>query len=175
VDVNADLLRWPGEHYAQPGLTFTHIDAANSVYNPHGSTPAAQARLPFADGSFDVIVAFSLFTHLLRDAAERYLNEISRLLRPDGRLLATWFLLTDERERCIKRGKTSQILRHRWPTGLRVADPRRPEAAVGYPETVVQQLVSTAGLKIVQVHRGSWCCDELFVSDYQDQIVVGCG
>jgi ubiquinone/menaquinone biosynthesis C-methylase UbiE len=44
-------------------------------------------RLPFADGSFDGIVASSVFEYL--DDVPRVAEELSRVLRPDGILLLT--------------------------------------------------------------------------------------
>jgi len=46
---------------------------------------------PFADGSFSVVVAGDLFHHLDDAALGRTLEEIRRVLRPDGRLLAWWY------------------------------------------------------------------------------------
>ncbi len=45
--------------------------------------------LPYDDGSFDLITAFSVFTHLRRADQAAWLDEMRRLLRPGGVLLAT--------------------------------------------------------------------------------------
>jgi SAM-dependent methyltransferase len=47
-------------------------------------------RLPFADGLFDVIYAFSVFTHLV-DNWSSWLLELHRLIRDDGVLALTVF------------------------------------------------------------------------------------
>ncbi len=41
-------------------------------------------RLPLADASFDMAVAFSVFTHLLHHESYIYLEEFHRVLRPGG-------------------------------------------------------------------------------------------
>jgi SAM-dependent methyltransferase len=45
--------------------------------------------LPFGDGSFDVVLAVSVFTHFTEAEQFAWLAEIRRLLKPGGRLVAT--------------------------------------------------------------------------------------
>jgi SAM-dependent methyltransferase len=45
-------------------------------------------RLPFADGSFDLVLFTEIIEHLTLDP-HRYLAEVRRVLRPNGRLLIT--------------------------------------------------------------------------------------
>jgi SAM-dependent methyltransferase len=45
-------------------------------------------QLPFADGSFDLVLLTEIIEHLTIDP-HRYLAEVRRVLRPDGRLLIT--------------------------------------------------------------------------------------
>ena len=46
-----------------------------------------QIEIPDADASTDMVVAFSLFTHLLHEETYRYLQECVRVLKPGGRLV----------------------------------------------------------------------------------------
>lgn len=43
----------------------------------------------FADGTFDLIYCYSVFSHLAEDAHRRWLEEFKRILRPGGLLIAT--------------------------------------------------------------------------------------
>jgi SAM-dependent methyltransferase len=43
----------------------------------------------FADGTFDLVYAFSVFSHLSEDMHRRWLQEIRRILKPGGLFLAT--------------------------------------------------------------------------------------
>jgi SAM-dependent methyltransferase len=45
--------------------------------------------LPFPDGHFDLVIAFSVFTHLERGVQKTWLTEMRRVLSPGGLLLAT--------------------------------------------------------------------------------------
>ena len=52
---------------------FDWFDVYNQMYNPHGSQEPEAVAFPYPDGSFDFVVALSLYTHLERLAvAARY-------------------------------------------------------------------------------------------------------
>lgn len=46
-------------------------------------------RLPYEDGCFDVVYAYSVFTHLPENVQDHWLAEIARTLKPGGLLIAT--------------------------------------------------------------------------------------
>ena len=66
---------------------FVHADLYSAEYNPHGTLQPSEFRFPAEDGSIDVAVASSLFTHLLEADAGHYLAESARVLAPQGRLI----------------------------------------------------------------------------------------
>jgi SAM-dependent methyltransferase len=71
--------------------TEASIERARKAYPPYpGIRPVRTDELPHATGSIDLVVAF-LALHEVRDAKERvrFLKEIHRTLRPDGRLVVT--------------------------------------------------------------------------------------
>lgn len=55
----------------------------------------------FANNMFDIIISYSVFSHLRSDAAEMWIKEFSRILKPNGIVVATtegsYFLDTLER------------------------------------------------------------------------------
>jgi SAM-dependent methyltransferase len=70
-DVNATAVVWCAEN-----LPFVEA----SVTSP--SPP-----LPYTDETFDLVYAFSVFTHLTEDAQHAWIRELARTLRPGGYLL----------------------------------------------------------------------------------------
>jgi SAM-dependent methyltransferase len=64
---------------------FLHFDVYSAEYNPSGSMLASDLVFPCADKSVDLVVAASLFTHLLEPDAIHYLNEVGRVLSKRGR------------------------------------------------------------------------------------------
>ncbi len=72
--------------------TFHYLDVRNDHYNRRGTILPGKARFPCEDGSVDVVVASSVFTHLGPWAvAQHYLDECTRVLKSGGRLYSTWF------------------------------------------------------------------------------------
>lgn len=73
-------------------VRFDWIDAANEMYNPAGGLDPTAVTFPYDDGEFDLVIAGSLFSHLQSvEVAGRYLEEIARVLGPDGAAFTTWF------------------------------------------------------------------------------------
>ncbi len=92
VDLHAGMIRWCNEHLAPlaPQFSFVHHDVYNAGFNP--SATARMLSFPVEDGAVDVVVAHSVFTHVVEEAALHYLAECARVLRPGGALVSTWFL-----------------------------------------------------------------------------------
>jgi SAM-dependent methyltransferase len=68
---------------------FHHYDIYSKTYNSQGSMRASEVVFPADDGSVDVVAAASLFTHLLEKDAKHYLQEVHRVLKPEGLALAS--------------------------------------------------------------------------------------
>ncbi|MBM4363380.1 MAG: class I SAM-dependent methyltransferase [Deltaproteobacteria bacterium] len=92
VDVVAEAVLWC-ERYVTPAtggrFRFVHLDVRNGTYHPEGRTPGTELRLPLPDRSVDLVVAASLFTHLLEPDAARMLEEMSRVLVRGGRAVVS--------------------------------------------------------------------------------------
>jgi len=43
----------------------------------------------FSDNTFDVIISYSVFSHLRSDAADMWIKEFARILKPNGIIVAT--------------------------------------------------------------------------------------
>ncbi len=172
-DVVAGSIRWCRRHVTRrfPRFRFTRAAVFNSEYNRRG-VPGAGYRFPFPDADFDLAFATSVFTHLAVEETTRYLHETARVLKPGGRLVAS-FLLLGERfvhgapapgyELPVDRG------RHR----LRNA--ANPAAAIGLEESLVRELMAAAGLVIEEpIHFGTWCGspDDRERPSFQDFVVA---
>ena len=72
-DPNPELAAWCGENL--PGFTATRSE----------EEPPA----PYPDDHFDIVYAFSIFTHLPTESQDAWLDELHRILRPGGALLFT--------------------------------------------------------------------------------------
>ncbi|MFM8415036.1 MAG: glycosyltransferase [Planctomycetota bacterium] len=92
-DCIAASITWCQTHvlpaFAGRRCEFHRVDARSAEYNPAGTVRSQDVRFPCGPASMDVVVAASLFTHLLEVDAARYLREIARVLKPRGVALLT--------------------------------------------------------------------------------------
>lgn len=154
-----------------PLFRFTHVDVANSEYNPAGRIAPSRFQFPYPDAAFDFVFATSVFTHLLPETAARYLAEIGRVLAPGGRAVFTAFLLNAEAREAIGRGRTWYRFGHAL-AGAFVEDAAVPERAVAYEESDFLRLLSQAGLSPAPpVRYGFWRARP--GPSYQDLVVAG--
>jgi SAM-dependent methyltransferase len=72
-DYNPELVRW-----CQDNLPFLRT-IQNELEPP----------LPYPDDTFDLIYAYSVFTHLTEPQQYRWMDELVRVLEPDGRIIFT--------------------------------------------------------------------------------------
>jgi len=127
----------------------------NARYNPGGAIAAAEVDWPYADASFDFVLATSVFTHLRPDAADRYLGEAARVLVPGGALFATWFLLDELTRGLAAAGRSHYSFDH--PDGpARSTDAQVFEAAVAYELDFVRAAHDRHGLPVETLRRGEW-------------------
>jgi SAM-dependent methyltransferase len=158
-DVVAPAVRWCQRHLTprHPHFRFVHVDLRNGGYNPRGRLRAADFTFPYADNAFDLVLLASVCTHLLPAEVAHYLAEAARVLRPGGRLLATFFLLNDDALARMAGPDSRFHFTHEGP-GYRATRPDRPEAAVAYAEADVRRLLARAGLTLREpIAYGSWC------------------
>ena len=60
-------------------FVFKHIDVHNKIYNPNGRILASDLIFPYDSNCFDLVVANSLFTHMLPKDINNYLKEYYKL------------------------------------------------------------------------------------------------
>jgi SAM-dependent methyltransferase len=172
-DVMPESIRWCRRAITpkHPNFRFQVADIHNAQYNPKGSQRADEYDFPYADDRFDVALAASLFTHLRPFEGERYLQEVSRVLRPGGRLLGTWFLINDEAAELLERDmavtpgvataeRRPLKLNHSFTdvrgTEFRSPFAETPEHMIAIAEDTVVAQHERAGLEVVEIIYGSW-------------------
>jgi SAM-dependent methyltransferase len=153
---------------------FSHLDLLNQRYNPTGALDPAEAVFPAADESVDVCALFSVFTHLYRPTVERYLQEITRVLRPGGIAVTSWLLFDDDRLASVTSDTSSYPLRLHGDDGSRFMLAEDPLRAIGFPQQDVEAMAAKAGLRVVRVERGNWDTGgaDQTTSQFQDLVIM---
>ena len=93
IDLHPVMVEWCRNNLEPlvPCFEFRHHDVEYPTWNPGEGKPDT-APFPAADGSRTLVIAHSVFTHLIQAHAEHYLGEVSRVLAEDGFFESTWFL-----------------------------------------------------------------------------------
>ncbi len=165
-DIVPQEVAWCTTHVSSkfPNFRFQLADVRNLTYNPKGGTRASEYRFPYDDGSFDLVVLASVFTHMLSRDMERYLMEVSRVLKRGGRCFISFYLLNDEARKNIEAGTSA----FDFPTAIdlcRVEKANNPESAVAHEEDRVRQLFGRCELLIDAVFYGTWSSQKAQVQD----------
>lgn len=172
-DIVPDGTAWCREAITSraPNFRFAHSDIYNKSYNPAGKVKASEYRFPYPDATFDFVFLTSVFTHLLPPDLEHYLSEIHRVMKPGGRCLITYFLLTDESRRLLDAGKGTLAFLPET-NGYRVVSLEEPESAIAFDQAYIESLYKKLGFREVGPARyGSWCGRAEHLS-YQDILVA---
>jgi ubiquinone/menaquinone biosynthesis C-methylase UbiE len=173
IDITKRGIQWCRKEITTryPNFHFEWCDVHNKAYHPTGKRRASTYTFPFPDGTFDFVFLTSVFTHMLPSDYEHYLSESSRVVKPGGKCLATFFLLNEESRKLMASGASNERFAHQID-GCWVADKNMPEAAVAYEEAGVRHLYEQLGFQTgPAVFYGAWCGRGSFV-DYQDMIIA---
>jgi len=159
-DVHAEAVAWCRRAITprHPRFRFQHADLFNTAYNPRGTLRASTYRFPFDAAEFDFAFLGSVCTHLLPAEVAHYLDELARVLKPGGRSVVSFYLLSEESLRGIEAGTSFLPFCHLHEEGRsRVVDRNNPEAAIAHGENWVRNWYAEAGLRIEEpIRRGRW-------------------
>jgi SAM-dependent methyltransferase len=139
-----------------PYFRFTRADVFNAEYNPGGTVKAAEYQLPYQDASFDIVCLFSVFTHMLTADVEHYVAEITRVLRPGGRLAATFLILNQDSLASMRAGHGIYNFTYHDGPQWKLEDGALAELSVGYDEDYVRDLYARNGLDVTGFYVASW-------------------
>lgn len=139
LDLHRGQIEWCRRHLMPhaSGFDFRHHDVHNIGFNPQAQ--ARQLPFPVAEGWASLVIAWSVFTHVLEAQALYYLREARRVLRPGGALFATFFLFD-------KRGFP---MMQEFQNALYIND-SDPTNAVIFDRAFLLRAAGEAGLTLVQ-------------------------
>lgn len=163
---------WCTKHITKrfPNFHFVCVDIYNGFYNPKGKIKPNKFSFPYPDNHFDVVIATSVFTHMLPAEVAHYHKEVTRVLKKGGKTYFTYFLINpDSIKRLKDKTNTLPFKPTRW--GYWATILKTPEIATAYKEEDIVSFYRNAGLTINNTEYGSWCGRKKSLS-YQD-IIIG--
>ena len=154
-------------HYTSTKCEFIHFNVNNPAYA--ATQKDTKSKWTVESESFDLATALSVWTHLNEEDALFYFKEISRVLKPGGKAIVTFFLLDEVYERSLgkrsrQEGRFHMTLQDTWvfdqpsyrsdawrhPKWAEV-----PESAIGITNAGLDRLTSNSGLKLIEQYPGN--------------------
>ena len=132
-----------------PHVEFSHLTHGTKKEDKVGYVADGAFELSRPDGSCDLAIATSVFTHLTHEASVAYLKELSRLLSPYGMAYLTFFLWDEESAANLKGMKFHEVR-----SGYRFDHPEYPDFF--FREKEVEAMFEEAGLAPVRRELGFW-------------------
>ncbi len=149
IDIDRELIEWDRKRFKSDYFQFHHINYYNKLYNPGGTREPIP--YPCEDGSQDLVIAFSLLTHLLEEDLRWNLREAYRVLKPGGHLSMTVF--------CLEELEAAGLQGHRWTFQHRIGsafveNQEHPEAAVAYQKADLIRICKEVGFEGAEILPG---------------------
>jgi SAM-dependent methyltransferase len=163
IDILSRHIQWCKETLSpcakkNSSIEFLHLDVKNNRYNPQGKLSTQDADFGLKPKSTDVILLTSVFTHMYEDEILEYLHKIKSSLAPEGRVLATAFLLNDSWAECEQAGLSAYPMPYELNEHCRYKDEKDPLHAIGYSQDWFCELIKKTGLKLESDPiLGRWC------------------
>lgn len=149
-----------------PNFTFLHTPLQNDLYSNEGSN-ASNFKFPYEDDYFDVVLVNSVFTHMVGEEVENYLSEISRVLKPTGLSMCTFFLLDDESLSLMN--KNEGLTFDHDAGGYVYHSIKVKSANVAYKKDYLMDMIQNNNLKVHSLERGFWYgLDKKTNNNFQD-------
>ena len=156
-DVVEDGINWCTKniHTTFPNFTFTHTPLRNDLYNLSTEQQAQSFVFPYPNNSFDAVVLTSVFTHMQYAEVQHYLKEIKRVLKPEGKCLATFFVLDETTAHQIK-GKPNVMQFDYEYDRYYLHDAKVKDANIAFKHEALLHMANEAQLQITLMNQGWW-------------------
>lgn len=168
IDVMKADIDFCASNFKAKNYSFIHFDVANATY---ASTQSDDLKpWPVENESKDLVTALSVWTHLAEEDSLFYFNEISRVLKPGGKAIVTFFYLDEHYDKSLSMRKDDIGRYHSTNQKLWVFDlpayksqnwftttwANEPEHAIGISGKALDHLTSVSGLKLTDYYPGNW-------------------
>ncbi|MDF8358655.1 class I SAM-dependent methyltransferase [Ensifer adhaerens] len=163
IDIIEESIVWDLANIAEkyPNFQFVHFDVKDDLHNPAGRMSTMDITIPVEDCSVDRVIFWSVFTHLFEVEISHYLRECRRVLKPNGRVWASCFVITPE---VLAAARSTDLTQ--WAlsfpnepdaSGCYINNLDVPRGAVGYAPEALTRIVSGAGLTMTRDFvKGMW-------------------
>jgi cyclopropane fatty-acyl-phospholipid synthase-like methyltransferase len=178
VDIVRDGIDWCNHHIAMrhTNFIFLLLNVYNARYNKGATIRASDYQFPFIDKSFDLVTAWSVFTHMRPADVRNYLSETSRMLAPGGRCVFSFYIMTDKALSAVRSKVAREKIEHEFAESCFTDNKNVPEDLTAFGEDWIRAAFEASALRIEEILYGSWVGDgrsrNFPLLNYQDIVVA---
>lgn len=165
IDIIKPSIEWCKKNITSKykNFKFHYYDIKSQIHNSTGKVTTRDIKLPVKDGSVDRIFLHSVFTHMFEDDIQHYLKEFNRVLKDDGLVMASFFVMDSKSLESLAKGKGNGgrhplSFKYKINNDCYINDRDYPEGAVGYTPKKIRSMLFKANLGTHGrfIHRGQW-------------------
>jgi len=162
TDTISPSIQWCTENISKKhaNFAFVHHDIYDTLHNPKGTLQAFDVKLPAEDASIDLVLLHSVFTHMFADEIVHYLGEFRRVLKPNGRVWASFFIVNQGILEAIRRNPEpgwNLSFPYQYRTDCYINITEEPRQSVAFDELTLELMIAKGGLVLDQpILWGNW-------------------
>lgn len=168
LDVDRSLIDFCQNHYTASRFKFVQLKADNPAYTNEKNRRKEPWNI--STESCNLVTALSVWTHLGEDDASFYLREVSRVLKPNGLAIITFFILDESYKNNLhmmqgNMGEFHNTQSSRWVFSEYAYGSKDwfypkwasvPEKAIAITRSGIETLVEDVGLTLNMQYIGNW-------------------
>ncbi|MCW2118980.1 class I SAM-dependent methyltransferase [Flavobacterium sp. 7A] len=154
-----------------PNFNFQLIPLRNDLYNLSTTDKAASLKFPYLNDSFDFVFLTSVFTHMMPEDVENYIQQIQRVLRKDKICFCTFFIIDEQSKKSMNNNGSKKFPYDYGNYSL--MDKNVKEANVAYHKEYLMTLFEKHHLQVTRFIRGNWSGVEPGeFNEHQDVLII---
>lgn len=171
-DISKEAVDWCEKNIAskRKNFEFKFANLYNGYSNPTGKLKSLDFIFPYPDNSFDFVFLTSVFTHMMPEDMEHYVSEIYRVLKENGKVMVTHFLMNKESSNCIEKNPNTFSMIHKVGSYYTIKNVAH-ESFMAFNEDYIMGMYARYGLSVLSLNYGGWCERTKFLS-YQDLLIL---
>ncbi|WP_160687727.1 class I SAM-dependent methyltransferase [Clostridium sp. C2-6-12] len=173
IDSNKNLLSYCIDNIpvTNNNFKFKFIDAYNGAYSKEGKIKCQDIVFPIEDESVDIVIMWSVFTHMYLEDIDSYLKEIHRVLKKGGLFISSFNLYNKYISNQIKMGKAYLDIKYKINENSYCLVQETPEYGFAHNEEMVKELYWKNELLISEIKYGIWSSKEL-TGEFHDCVIA---
>lgn len=158
LDIDKNFISFCSDNIsaAKDNFQFEFMDVYNGAYGRECKIKASDVSFPIKDESMDIVIMWSVFTHMNLGDIDSYLKEIHRVLKKGGKFIASLNLLNEFILNQIELDKSNLDIKYKVDENSNTLFPEVPEWGFAHNEEKLKMLYWKQGFLIKEIKYGVW-------------------